>query len=616
MKTWIVVAALGLSCWLPCTQAWSDAPDQAGDWPQWRGPQGDGISRDTGLLKDWPAEGPPVAWHVETVGVGYSSLSLKAGRIFTQGDLNGVEHVIALDARDGHLLWSVQQGPTAQLLEARVAADLKQLDKNGDGQISEVEALARFGWDMNKYDQPTNESSAVVAERRVAALLAALDKDGDGQLSFAEAGSLLRDTFEKIDQPTPDADPAALAASRAAAYLKELDKDGDGKLSRAEVRGSALDRNFNRFDSREPGASKGDELLTLEELTSTLLKHESGRDGLLTRDELLKYYVQQQLTGDGQLTAAELRAAIGGFRNNMGDGPRSTPTVDGERLYVEGGNGDVACLDVATGKTIWYVNLRNDFGGGLPGWGYSESPLVVDQLVILTPGGKAGTMVALDKMSGKLVWRSADVTDAAHYSTPVIAEIDGIRQLVQFSNRSVFGVSLADGRALWNYTAPANGTANCCSPIVEGNLVFASSSYGTGGGLAKISTAGSVQQAEEVYFQKKLACHHGGMVKVGDYLYSAGGGALMCMEFATGKVMWQARGAGKGALCVADGMLYVLGEGHTVVLAEATPEGYREHGQFKIKSHDRPAWAHPVVTGGRLYLRDQQALTAYDVRAK
>jgi outer membrane protein assembly factor BamB len=237
-------------------------------------------------------------------------------------------------------------------------------------------------------------------------------------------------------------------------------------------------------------------------------------------------------------------------------------------------------------------------------------------MILVTPGGKAGTVVALKKDSGDVIWQSKEVTEGAHYSSPVYAEIGGIKQIVQFANQSVFGVTLNEGKLLWRYTAPANGTANCCDPIIEDDLVFAASSYGTGGGLAKISQSGSVQTAEEVYFEKKMQCHHGGIVKVGDYMYSAASGSLICMNFKTGKIEWQHRGAGKGALTVADGMLYVLGEGHELVLAEATPEKYVEHGRFKIKEHGRPAWAHPIVAGGVMYIRDQESLTAYDVKGK
>ncbi len=601
---------------LVVAEATAQVPSKPGDWPQWRGPKRDGISLDTGLMKEWPSDGPPVVWQVDSVGVGYSSIAVKDGRIFTQGDVAGVEHIICLDAKVGKTLWVIQPAPVVSLLETRIASDMKQLDRNHDGVVSEFEALGRFGWDWNKFDQSTNEPLEAVADRRSTALLKELDKNGDGTLIFAEAGNVLRDTFERIDVPDPDTDAAELAEKRAAEFLKELDKDDDGKISRQEARGTAIDRNFSRIDERDPATNKGDELLTAEEIRASLTKYEAKRDGVLSLDELRRYYIANKLSGDGELAASELRAAIGGYRNGMGDGPRGTPTVDGDRVYAEGGNGDVVCLEAATGQTLWYANLQSDFGGGTPGWGYSESPLIVDDMVIVTPGGKGGTLVALNKLTGKLVWQSKEVTEGAHYSSPEVAEINGARQIVQFGNQSIFGVSLENGKSLWRYAAPANGTANCCSPIIDGNLVFASSSYGVGGGLAKITGAGSTQTADEVYFEKKMACHHGGIVKVGDYMYSAGGGPLMCMEFKTGKIVWQARSAGKGSICVADGMLYILGEGHEVAMAEATPEGYREHGRFKIAPHGRPAWAHLIVTGGRLYLRDQQSLTAHDVTAK
>ncbi len=616
MKVFVVsVAAACALFWLVAEGA-AQVPSKPGDWPQWRGPKRDGVSLDTGLLKEWPSDGPEVLWQVNSVGVGYSSIAVKDGQIFTQGDLEGVEHIIALDAKDGRTLWAVQPGPVVSLLETRIANELKQLDRNGDGVISELEALGRFGWDWNKSDKPGTNSVDMVAERRSTALFKELDKDGDGKLTFVEAGNLLRDTFDRVDVSDKAADPIALAKQRTESALKELDQDEDGFISRKEAQGTVLDRHFGRMDLPDPATKKGDNQLTAEEILTFFAKHEIGRDGVLTLEELRRYYVANKISGDGVLTATELRAMVGGYRNPMGDGPRGTPTVDGDRVYVEGGNGDLACLEAATGKTIWYVNLRTNFGGGTPGWGYSESPLIADDLVIVTPGGKGGTLVALNKLDGKLVWQSKELTENAHYSSPVIAEINGEKQIVQFSNQSVFGVSLAEGKPLWRYTSPANGTANCCAPIVEDNLVFASSGYGTGGGLARITGAGSAQMAEEVYFEQKMRCHHGGIVKVGDFMYSAGDGPLMCMEFKTGRIAWQARGASKGSICVADGMLYILGEGHEVFLADANSEEYRERGRFKIQGHGKPSWAHVIVTGGRMYLRDQESLTAYDVKAK
>jgi outer membrane protein assembly factor BamB len=236
-------------------------------------------------------------------------------------------------------------------------------------------------------------------------------------------------------------------------------------------------------------------------------------------------------------------------------------------------------------------------------------------LLIVTPGGKKGTVAALDKKTGAVVWRSEGVTEGAHYSSPQLVEIGGIRQIVQFAHSSCFGVTADGGKPLWKYSAANNGTANVCTPIVHSNHVFAASAYTTGGGLARITTDGTSQKAEPVYFEKKMQNHHGGIVKVGDHMYGFGSG-LMCMDFLTGEIKWQARSVGKGSLVVADGMLYLLGEGHEVALAEVTPEDYRERGRFKLPSRGKPSWAHPVVAGGRLYLRDQKFLTAYDVQAR
>jgi outer membrane protein assembly factor BamB len=371
---------------------------------------------------------------------------------------------------------------------------------------------------------------------------------------------------------------------------------------------------FDRADQRDPATNKGDAKLSAQELEAYYAKSEAGKDGVLTPDELAAFYAQQKPRGDGVLSKAELRGAFGGYRDGTGDGPRGTPTVDGDRVYAESALGDLSCLEAATGKTVWHVHLAGDLGGGRPGWGYSESPLVLGEFLIVTPGGRRGTLAALDRKTGEVRWRSTGVTEGAQYSSPVVAEIGGVRQIVQFANKTCFGVTADGGRLLWQYGGANNGTANCTTPLVHDGHVFASSAYGTGGGLAKVTADGERQKAEQVYFEKKMANHHGGIVKVGDFMYGFGDGGLICMNFLTGEIKWRARSVGKGSLTAADGMLYLLGEGHEVALAEATPDEYRERGRFKIPTRGRPSWAHPVVAGGRLYLRDQAFLTAYELK--
>ncbi len=596
---------LALGCLLA-----AQVPSGAGEWPQWRGPNRDGISTETGLLKAWPKEGPKIAWQAETAGVGYASISIKDGRIFTQGDLDGVEHVIALDVKDGRRLWAVRPEGAARWLDGQIASEMRKIDRNGDGTVDEVEALQRFGWDFNAWDRP-----AETVPPRAGKLFEKLDADHDGKVTYAEAGAILRDHFARIDAEDKDVDAASLARERARALLAELDKDADGKISRKESRNSGLDSPYERADAKAAGSDKGDGFLTAEEVEAFLVKQEAGRDGVLRPAEVAAYYAKLAPRGDGLLTPDELRAYFGGYRDGTGDGPRGTPTVDVDRVYSESALGDVTCLDAATGKTLWHVHLARDLGGSRPGWGYSESPLVMGDLLIVTPGGKKGTLAALDKKTGAVVWRSEGVTEGAHYSSPQTAEIAGIRQIVQFANASCFGVSADGGRPLWKYAGANNGTANVCTPIVHAGHVFASSAYGTGGGLARISTEGAGQKAEQVYFEKKMANHHGGIVKVGEHMYGFGS-SLLCMDFLTGEIAWQARSVGKGSLVVADGMLYLLGENHEVALADASPAEYRERGRFKIPTRGKPSWAHPVVAGGRLYLRDQKFLTAYDIQAR
>ncbi len=406
---------------IACTRAEPGplGPKRKFDWPQWRGPDRTDVNRETGLLKEWPKDGPKLVWKVSGMGDGFSTPSIAAGRIYLMGNVDEKECVLSLDETNGKLVWSTPIGPAGE---------------------------------------------------------------------------------------------------------------------------------------------------------------------------------------------------AGGFQ-----GPRSTPTVDGDMVYALGVRGQLVCLQARDGKEIWSKNLAKDFNGRVGGWGYCESVLIDGDRLICTPGGK-NALVALNKKNGEVAWQaSVPGNDHADYSSAIKCEIGGVKQYVQFMGGGVVAVAAADGKFLWRYDRPHNGTANCATPIQQGNLVFAASGYGNGGGLAKISVTNGGFAAQQVYFTKDMKNHHGGMVLVDGYLYGSDNpGLLTCIDFKSGKVMWQDRGPGKGSVAYADGRLYCRNEGNgRVYLVEANSQKYVEHGRLNQpdRSH-QAAWPHPVIANGKLYLRDQDLLLCYDVKAK
>jgi outer membrane protein assembly factor BamB len=384
------------------------------DWPQWRGPRRDGVSKETGLLKDWPANGPRLAWRISGTGDGYSSFAVAGGRLFTLGARQNTEYVFAFDAASGKKLWEVANG-----------------------------------------------------------------------------------------------------------------------------------RRFN---------------------------------------------------------------------NDRGDGPRGTPTIEGDRVYVFGSSGDMTVLDPATGKVFWTQNLLQKYGGSNINWGLSESPLVLSDRIIVTPGGRGASIVALRKTDGSLIWKSQ--SDEPGYSSALLHPIGSIQQAVVFTAERALGVDVNDGRVLWSYNRVANRTANIATPIARGNHVFLSSDYGTGAGLLALTASGNGIKASEVYFTNEMRNHHASSVLVGDYLYGFSSSILTALHFETGKVAWRDRSVGKGSLVFADDRLYLFSENGVVGLAEANPQKYVEHGRFQLRTGNLPTWSHPVVSGGKLFIRDQDTLYAYDVAAK
>lgn len=384
----------------------------AADWPQWRGPNRDGISSETGLLASWPAGGPRLVWKAKGLGAGYSSFAVVGGRLFTQGQQGNQEFIVAIDAKTGKELWR-----------------------------------------------------------------------------------------------TPHAGP---------------------------------------------------------------------------------------------------------FSNDKGDGPRGTPTVDGNRLFAVAADGTLMCFDTETGKRIWGMNFVERFGGKAPNWGFSESPLVEGDRVIVTPGGSGAAVVALNKANGSPLWRSEN--DRAAYSSPMLFDLAGSRSVIVFTAQAVIGLDMKTGKLLWRYNKVANRTANIATPIVHDGFVFVSSDYGTGCALLKLRPSEGSVNATEVYFNKDMRNHYTTSVLVGDYLYGYSSAILTAMKFATGEVAWRDRSVGKGNVIYAEGNLYCLGEDGVMGLVQATPAGYKEKSRFQIAHGSNPTWTPPVIAGGRLYLRDQDNLYCYDIK--
>ena len=298
---------------------------------------------------------------------------------------------------------------------------------------------------------------------------------------------------------------------------------------------------------------------------------------------------------------------------------RSTPTVDGEWVYAFGSDGDLACLERATGKVRWHANVRKDYGGQPGIWAYSESPLVDGEAVICTPGGPDATMLALNKNTGELIWKCAVAGgEQAAYTSALVIEAGGVRQYVQMLQKGLVGVEAKTGKLLWRYDRTAKGSpAVIPTPVVDGDFIYSAAGRSGGGGV-RLKVNGGTFETEQLYFSPKLPTSVGGALKVGEYLYGTSAGALLCLEFKTGNVKWDDRSIGAAALCYADGRLYLHGENGEVALLEATPEAYREKGRFKpVDQPDRgssKAWAYPIIADGRLYIRDLGTLWCYDVK--
>jgi outer membrane protein assembly factor BamB len=358
-----------------------------------------------------------------------------------------------------------------------------------------------------------------------------------------------------------------------------------------------------------------------------------------------KEFVLCLSTADGkQLWKTPLDTAQARFLDGWGGGPRGTPTVVDGKLFALGASGDLVCLNADTGSQVWAVNLVRDFGGSVPTWGYSESPLVDGDKVVVTPGGRQpakgkkgaepakpagksqGAVVALDKNSGKLLWGCQELTDPAGYSSCVITTVGGVRVYVQQTMESGVGIAADTGRLLFKVGEIGRRTAVIPTPVVDGEGVFFTAGYGAGCEYFKLSAAGDGVTAEKVYSRNSVvANHHGGVVEVGGKLYGhSDSKGWVCFDYKTGpdEPVWANKGPGKGSVAFADGYCYAYGERTgELVRFLASPDGWKEAGKFTIPATSQQRkgtqgliWPHPVIANGKLYLRDYELLFVYDVK--
>jgi outer membrane protein assembly factor BamB len=342
-------------------------------------------------------------------------------------------------------------------------------------------------------------------------------------------------------------------------------------------------------------------------------------DGLIYTTGLVELTPEDKETSRLFLTAVTLdgkvkwrkdlcKAFIGSYR-----GARATPTYHNGNLYLQSGNGEVGCYDSKTGEAKWSRNNK-EFAGKHANWGYAESILIIDDLVILTPGGEETFMVALDKNTGKTVWQS-EPYGYPHYVSPIHVVYDGVPMIITGARNGLIAVDPKAGKILWTHEFAPGNVANIPDPAFSDGYVFWSVGYGKGCVCLKLSVEDGKVMATEAWQNRDMVCHHGGYVIVDGYIYGNHGVGYVCLDLKTGEKKWFGRGVGKGSVCWADDMLYLLGEkeGH-VGLVEATPEKLALTGSFNVEGK-AASWAHPVVNDGRLYLRYHQNLYCFDVKA-
>jgi outer membrane protein assembly factor BamB len=298
-------------------------------------------------------------------------------------------------------------------------------------------------------------------------------------------------------------------------------------------------------------------------------------------------------------------------------GSRGTPAFNDGIVYHLGATGQLTAFNGSDGKEIWSIDLKKEYEAELPDYGYTESVLIDGDRLYCNPAGKKAFGICLNKKSGKLVWANIGIEGTAGFSSQILADLGGYRQLVGQSSAVLYGVDTKSGKVLWTVPFKNDRENSIPDPIFYHSDVFASSGYGLGSMLVKLNLREATITPEIIWRTKLLDNLHGGVVQHNGYVYGAGDKSKgwTCLDINTGKQMWNA--PGKGSLTYADGKLYCLEENGTMKLVDAIPEKYTVEGVFSVPSGGKGMyWAHPVVCGGRLYIRHADKLFVYDIKAK
>ncbi len=302
------------------------------------------------------------------------------------------------------------------------------------------------------------------------------------------------------------------------------------------------------------------------------------------------------------------------FENDQGNGPRSTPTVEGEMLFALSAQSHLVALSVKDGKKIWEHDLRAEYGARIPRWGVSTVPLVEGNMLLVDVGGKTGhSVMAFNKTNGAVIWKSE--TDVPGYSAPIAVTVNGMRKILAFTGTALVGLAANDGRSLWRYAWETEYDVNAATPVfIAPDKVFIASDYGKGSALLQMQTNNGKAGVREVWRSREMKNHFSSSVLYQNHLYGFDDAFLTCLDLATGAPKWQQRGFNKGSLLLADGHLVVLGERGNLALVEASPASYREKANVQILNGR--CWTMPTLANGKLYLRNQSAMLCLDANGK